>query len=105
MSVLVWKQPVAGNKLLRARQSATRVVEALLVRACSEKMATPSKSFFGDILLPSSDCLLSIAQIDCPERMKGELARKRRAADEINLSTKPAKQLRIRRMRGCDVFG
>ncbi|WP_407120923.1 hypothetical protein [Bradyrhizobium sp. STM 3561] len=86
MSVLVWKQPAAGNKLLRARQSATRVVEALLVRACSEKMATPSKSFFGDILLPSSDCLLSIAQIDCPERMKVSL---RESAGLLTRSTCP----------------
>jgi len=78
VSVLVWKQPAAGNKLLRGRQSATCVVEALLVRARSEKMARPNKGFFGDILLPSSDCLLSVAQIDCPEHMKGELARKGR---------------------------
>lgn len=105
MSVLVWKQPTAGNKLLRRRQSATCVVEALLGRARSEKIARPSKRFFGDILLTSADCLLSIPQIGCPEHMQGELARKRRLAAEMNLSTRPAKQLRGRRKRGCDVFG
>ncbi|MDI3565542.1 hypothetical protein [Bradyrhizobium sp. Arg816] len=105
VSVLVWKQPAAGNKLSRWRQSATSVIEALLGRARSEKIARPNKSFFGDILLTSSDCLLSIPQIECPEHMQGELARKRRLAAEIDLSTRPTKQLRGRRTRGCDVFG
>ncbi|QOG21676.1 hypothetical protein [Bradyrhizobium sp. SEMIA] len=102
VSVLVWKQPAAGNKLSRRRQSATSVIEALLGRARSEKIARANKSFFGDILLVSADCLLSIPQI---EHMQGELARKRRLAAEIDLSTRPSKQLRGHRTRGCDVFG
>ncbi|MGY4627347.1 hypothetical protein [Bradyrhizobium sp. USDA 4486] len=105
VNVLVWKQPAAGDKLSRRRQSATSVVEALLGRARSEKIARSSKSFFGDILLTSAGCWLSVPQIGCPEHMQGTLARKRRLAAEINSSTIPAKQLRCRRMRGCYVFG
>ncbi|WFU71529.1 hypothetical protein [Bradyrhizobium sp. CB2312] len=80
VNVLVWKQPAAGDKLSGRCQSATSVVEALLGRARSEKIARPTKSFFGDILLTSAGCLLSMPQIGCPEHMQDALARKRRLA-------------------------
>ncbi|RXH38005.1 hypothetical protein XH99_01680 [Bradyrhizobium nanningense] len=89
VSLIVWKQPAAGDKLSRRRQSATGVAEALFGRARSEKIVSPSKSLVAVIRLTSVNCLLSIPQFGCPEHIQGVLVRKGRLTAEINLSTRP----------------
>lgn len=106
MSVLVWNQLGAGSGLYaRRRQSAASVAEALVGRARLENITGRSQIFFGDIPLTSAGCLLSIPQIGYPGHIQGELARKRRVAAEIDLSSRPTKRLTGRCIRGCDVFG